>query len=387
MLTFNLQLSPTSGLILLIQASLKYTTSLENSDRRENRDSNAFLVYAYEEKSKAQILACHRNAADNKSTYIFCRAWAMTMPLVKSSTVLHGASTPNVWIWMTNRHKHIERWLQDKTMQSRRAITSSKRSLVVIARFLLHHPLSLFFRPPYSSLRLAQTELNSFRSACQRSTCRRKRGYWEQECWSSDRKKMTRLKFCLHVAPSVSLFISWQALKPSAALLVAKRLNRLAKRFDGAPIKSLMRGQPWSTWSNRIEMNSSWTLICSHAFFHFSAFVSSIKPFQSAYGWNMSLWRAATGVELAIICHLTRAVSSDCCESTGCRLNYLKINTQEQHHLQLSSFHNLFWTNLIKEKCLNHFFMFLITINSMEQYFIKTQKSLYQQHDIQTITW
>lgn len=31
-------------------------------------------------------------------TYIFCKAWAMTTPLVKSSTVLHGASTPNVWI-------------------------------------------------------------------------------------------------------------------------------------------------------------------------------------------------------------------------------------------------------------------------------------------------
>lgn len=32
--TFNLQLSPTSGLILLIQVSLKYTTSLERSHGR-----------------------------------------------------------------------------------------------------------------------------------------------------------------------------------------------------------------------------------------------------------------------------------------------------------------------------------------------------------------
>lgn len=39
-------------------------------------------------------------------TYIFCRAWAMTMPLVRSSTVLHGASTPNVWIW-THRHRGV----------------------------------------------------------------------------------------------------------------------------------------------------------------------------------------------------------------------------------------------------------------------------------------
>ncbi len=50
-------------------------------------------------------------------TYIFCRVWAITIPLVKSSTVLHGASTPNVWIWIKNRPTLVGWWVQENNMQ------------------------------------------------------------------------------------------------------------------------------------------------------------------------------------------------------------------------------------------------------------------------------
>lgn len=69
-------------------------------------------------------------------TYIFWRTWAITTPPVKSSTVLHGASTPNVWICVMNR--------QTETHGKDKMLPNQEMLLIATAEFDLFYTLFFF---------------------------------------------------------------------------------------------------------------------------------------------------------------------------------------------------------------------------------------------------
>lgn len=101
----------------LIQLSLKYTTSLRSRNRRPFRQWTVSEVcvcacilagFSITQNTITEMWVSHlcyvmprvcMQSCVCVCVYIFCRTWAMTTPLVRSSTVLHAASTPKVWIW------------------------------------------------------------------------------------------------------------------------------------------------------------------------------------------------------------------------------------------------------------------------------------------------
>ena len=111
---------------------------------------------------------------------------------------------------------------------------------------ILHILLYRFFPPQWKSA--AQTEVNSFRSACQQSTCQRERGDWEPECWNSVRKKMTRLKFSPHgFRCSQFSFRSFTDLPRGnkfGVQQIGRKVGKLAKQ-QGTRVEYQMQHLPW----------------------------------------------------------------------------------------------------------------------------------------------